>query len=281
MNTRRQIAEAVYSVCDKSGWLRALGPASRTANVLMYHRVNDYDHDGLTTPTPVFEHMMQELTKRYQLVSLAELVHTVASRSALGNKVAITFDDGYRDNIECAAPILKKYDIPATFFVTTGFIGTTKVFPWDLRNPVANPLMTWDEVRNLAQMGFEIGAHTISHPDLGATSSDDARREIRDSKQHVESELGRKIEAFAFPFGKRESCPIEVSQIVRDAGYSCCCLGYGGKVGPDSELFRLNRIPMYPTTVDLLMEIDCFLTYFDGFTRFAGIPILRHNVNDW
>lgn len=281
MNTRRRIAEALYSVCDKYALLRAIGPASRTANILMYHRVNDHDHDGLTTPTLVFEEMMRELRKRYQLVSLGELVQTLASGGSLGGKVAITFDDGYRDNLLCAAPILKKFNIPATFFVTTGYIGTARVFPWDSKNSIPNALMTWDEVRNLAELGFEIGAHTVNHPDLGVTLSADARREIRESKQHVESELGRKVEAFAFPFGKRESCPVAVSAIVREEGYSCCCLGYGGKVQRTSEIFRLNRIPMYPTSTDLLMEIDGFLTYFDGSTRFAGVPIIRHNVNEW
>lgn len=281
MNTRRRIAEAVYALCDQHPMLRAMGPASKTANVLMYHRVNDYDHDGLTTPTSVFDQMMRELKKRYQVISLAELVRTVVEGGSLGNKVAITFDDGYRDNLISAAPILKKHDIPATFFVTTGYIATTKVFPWDSTNSIKNSLMSWEDVRELSGLGFEIGAHTVNHPDLGAATLVDARWEIRASKQAIESELGRKVESFAFPFGKRESCPEEVSKIVSEEGYSCCCLGYGGKVGRNSDVFRLNRIPMYPTTIDLLMEIDSFLTYFDGWTRFAGIPVIRHNVNAW
>lgn len=281
MNIRRQIVEAMYKVCDQSELLRSIGPTSNTANILMFHRVNDYDSDGLTTPTPVFEEMMRELKKRYQIVSLSELVHTIRTGGPLGAKVVITFDDGYRDNLNCAAPILKRYDIPATFFVTTGFIDTQNVFPWDASNTVLNPLMTWGEVRSLAKLGFEIGAHTVTHPDLGATSHDDARREIRAAKQHIERELGQKVNAFAFPFGRRDCCPVEVSKIVREEGYASCCLGYGGKVRPGSDPFRLNRIPMYPTTIDLLMEVDNFLTYFDGTTRFVGVPVIRHKPNEW
>jgi peptidoglycan/xylan/chitin deacetylase (PgdA/CDA1 family) len=93
----------------------------------------------------------------------------------MGGTLSITFDDGYRDNYEVAAPILKRLDLPATFFVTTGFIGTRRVAPWD-QNLVRQPgWMDWDQVRSLASQGFEIGCHTDTHIDMGTADEQTVR----------------------------------------------------------------------------------------------------------
>ena len=121
-------------------------------------------------------------------------------------------------------------------------------------------------------MGFEIGAHTVTHADLGVVSLEEARREIQLSKKHIELELGKRVTSFAFPFGRRTSCKPEVSTIVKEEGYACCCSGYGGKVTEQSDLFNLFRIPMYPNTTELLMEIDNFMAYFDGRMSISLFP---------
>ena len=265
MTAKRWLLYSAYKILSRSGYLGFINRNVNYASILMYHRVNNYDHDPLTTPTVVFDEMMRELKKRYEIVSLQSLIKVINEGRALkGKVVVVTFDDGYKDNIDCAAPILKKYNIPATFFVTTGYINTEMVFPWDRDSTTKNPLMTWDEVRELDKMGFEIGAHTVSHADLGVISLEEARREVRFAKQHIESELGKKVISFAFPFGRRQSCNPEVSRIVKEEGYACCCSGYGGKVTERSDLFNLYRVPMYPSTIELSMEIDNFMTYLDG-----------------
>lgn len=265
MTTKRWMLYSAYKTLRRSGYLRFINRNVNYASILMYHRVNDYDRDPLTTRTAVFDEMMRELKRHYEIVSLQSLIEIIKEGRALkGRVVVVTFDDGYKDNIDCAAPILKKHNIPATFFVTTGYINTEMSFPWDRDSATKNPLMTWDEVRELDKMGFEIGAHTVTHADLGVVSPEEARREIRLAKQHIESELGKRVISFAFPFGRRESCNSEVSTIVKEEGYACCCSGYGGKVTERSDLFNLHRVSMYPSTIELLMEIDNFMTYFDG-----------------
>lgn len=273
MNARRMLLEASYALLDRSSILAGMNLWRNHAKILMFHRVNDYDKDPLTTPTSIFDEMIRELKEQYQIVSLGHLVASIIGCHRLNGEVAVTFDDGYRDNLSCAAPVLKKYGVPATFFVTSGYINTDKVFPWDMTNPIANPPMTWSEVRELDKLGFEIGAHTMTHADLGAVTLEEARREIRLGKQEIESELGKEIGAFAFPFGRRENCKPEVSRIVMEEGFTCCCLGFGGKVTAGSDVFSLNRIPAYPTTIEMQMELDDFVTYFDGETRVRGLPL--------
>lgn len=105
------------------------------AVIAMYHRVSS-DIDDWSISSQVirrsFESQMQYLRQNYEIISLDELLGALQHRKSLPKKaIAITFDDGYRDNYLNAFPILRKYRIPATFFLTTGYIGVGKPFWWD------------------------------------------------------------------------------------------------------------------------------------------------------
>jgi peptidoglycan/xylan/chitin deacetylase (PgdA/CDA1 family)/CelD/BcsL family acetyltransferase involved in cellulose biosynthesis len=98
-------------------------------HIFQYHRVND-DHDPFLGGLPVetFRAQMQYLARHFTVVSLNQLVDKdVPERQRYS--VAITFDDGYRDNCVCAFPILKQFGIPATIFLATGYIGSEQL-PW-------------------------------------------------------------------------------------------------------------------------------------------------------
>ena len=111
---------------------RAVGYARRQAAfpILTYHRVND-DGDPFfrALPTAVFERQMRHVARNYRVLPLEELVDRLQRGGLPRNALAITFDDGYRDNLTHAAPILARLGLPATIFLATGFIGTAEV-PW-------------------------------------------------------------------------------------------------------------------------------------------------------
>ncbi len=231
----------------------------------MYHRVNDFDSDSLTTPTPIFEQMLAMLRAEYRVVGLQTIVKSITEGLTIQPRtVAITFDDGYRDNYDVAAPLLRKYELPATFFLTSGYIGTDRVFAWDKDNIHSHPLMTWDEVRELVRMGFEVGGHTVNHVNLGEIDEKLSTREIVECKKDIEGQIGKAITAFAYPFGRRDCIRPEIYPIISKAGFHCCCAGYGGKVQQKSDPMKLFRIPMYPSATELFMDIDGFMTFFDG-----------------
>lgn len=98
--------------------------------ILTYHRVND-DHDPFfpSVPTEVFERHMAFVAQTYRVMTVEALVDRMQRRALPRNALAITFDDGYRDNLTHAAPILARHGLPATVFLATGFIGTAEV-PW-------------------------------------------------------------------------------------------------------------------------------------------------------
>ena len=103
------------------------GSARARFQILLYHRVNDERHPffgGL--PTASFAAQMEALARWFRVLPLAEAVERAARRELPPRAVAITFDDGYRDNYENALPILKRLRLPATIFLTTDFIGTNR-----------------------------------------------------------------------------------------------------------------------------------------------------------
>jgi peptidoglycan/xylan/chitin deacetylase (PgdA/CDA1 family) len=175
--------------------------------------------------------------------------------------LAITFDDGYRDNHDNALPILKKYGLPATFFVTTQFIGTDVVPWWDRDLGIQRSWMTWDHVRALQRDGFEIGSHTRTHAELATLSVADARAEIVGSCQDLEQQLSAAVASFAFPYGREHQITEDQREIVRRAGLTCCCSCYGGTNPRGGDAFHLRRVPVSPWYVspyhfglDLVLE---------------------------
>jgi peptidoglycan/xylan/chitin deacetylase (PgdA/CDA1 family) len=133
------IKNFILTASDRIGFLDTYALIRRKLTksqvaILMYHRVgpkNDtWSLESLDPQT--FQKQIEYFSRNFELISLDELVRCIRQKKSLPKKaVAITFDDGYRDNYLHAYPIIKKYNIPTTIFLTTGHIGTNKLFWWD------------------------------------------------------------------------------------------------------------------------------------------------------
>ena len=269
MASRRTALYSVYGLLQSLGYFALRDRISPYATVLTFHRVNDTEEqNGLTVHPRLFEELLDVLARRYRIVPLAHLCEMVLRSEPIpARTVAITFDDGYLDNFSVAAPILKHKKVPATFFVSSGYVGTTRRFPWDVSDSASHPMMTWEHVRQLAAEGFEVGAHSVNHINLGTCMPDMAGKEILESKRHIEDQLGTAILGFAYPFGWKSSMSEVTSRMVREAGFAYCCSNYGGKVTARSDIFNIQRTGVYPTTTEMLMEVDSFMTHYDGVMR--------------
>ena len=269
MGYRRAALYAVYGLLQSMGYFALRDRMSPYATVLTFHSVNDTEEqNGLTIHPRLFEEVLDVLVRRYQIVPLARLCEMVLKSEPIpARTVAITFDDGYLDNFSVAAPILKQRKVPATFFVSSGYVGTTRRFPWDVSDSASHPMMTWEHVRQLAAEGFEVGSHSVNHFNLGTCMPDVARKEITESKRHIEDQLGAAISGFAYPFGWKKSMSEVTSRMVREAGFAYSCSNYGGKVTTRSDIFNIQRTGAYPTTTEMLMEVDSFMTHYDGMMR--------------
>ena len=101
--------------------------------ILNYHRVSltDMDPWGLAVPPELFEEQLALLSTSWRVLSLSELGRLHCARQLMPDAVSITFDDGYACNAVVAAPLLEKYKLPATIFVSTGYISAQREFWWD------------------------------------------------------------------------------------------------------------------------------------------------------
>ncbi len=241
MNIVKQVKGTIGHVARSTGTFKR---SFRSKMVIVaFHRINDdLPEDGLTAGSAKFQAFCEFFRTQFEVIPLAEQVAACNAAKGMGGTLSITFDDGYRDNFEVAAPILRKLGLPATFFITTGFIGTRTVAPWD-RDLVRPPgWMDWDQVRSLASQGFEIGCHTDSHLDLGTADEQTARAELEVSKRKLNEQLGRPVRLFAYPFGGRENITAQSRELVREAGFVCCASCCGGANVPTANPFDLNRI---------------------------------------
>jgi peptidoglycan/xylan/chitin deacetylase (PgdA/CDA1 family) len=217
------------------------------AVIVVFHRILDTTpDDGLSTGVRMFERYCSYFTRHFDVVPLGELVHRLECGRRLNRELAITFDDGYRDNFENAAPVLEKFSLPATFFVITQWIGTDVVPWWDRKRGVRHPWMTWDQVRALHRRGFDVGAHTRTHVDLGSVCGGDARNEILGSRLDLERELAAPVDLFAYPYGRWNNVTEPNIELVKAAGFRCCSSGCGGINTAGTDPFHLRRVLISP-----------------------------------
>lgn len=190
----------------------------RVPMVLMYHAVGEVDEDPYdlcVTPARFAEQLSWLASQGLHGVSMGEIVHAMGEGGADG-LVGLTFDDGYLGVLDHAVPELQRHDFTATMFIVSGQLGGTNA--WDA-GPVW-PLLTADQVRQVAAAGMEIGSHTVTHTRLAGVTRDKLAAEVCESRSVLTDLLGRPVSGFAYPWGSMDSLAREA---VRDAGYSYAC----------------------------------------------------------
>ncbi len=219
----------------------------RAAVVVAFHRVCDSDdRDGLSVGRQMFEAQCRFFKRHFDVIPLSEIVSRLERRRPVDRCLAITFDDGYRDNFINARPVLEALSLPATFFVVSSWVGTDTYPWWDRSHGVRHDWMSWEQVRALNERGFDIGAHTRTHADLGRLSGTEARKEIAGARSEIERQIGRRVDLFAYPYGRIENMTDSNRALVRSAGFRCCCSCYGGVARGTADPFHLRRFAVTP-----------------------------------
>jgi peptidoglycan/xylan/chitin deacetylase (PgdA/CDA1 family) len=182
--------------------------------ILYYHRISD-ERDPLAVTPAAFRRQMNALAASGQRVVDLYGIDDLALETDEA-AIALTFDDGYRDVLEHALPVLREHGFPCTVFVVPGAIAGVATFSW-YRAGSMPPLAGWDELRAQERAGLvHFEPHTMTHPVLTTISLEHAQSEIAESKQVVEEELGRPARIFCYPGGYYS--PREVD-LVRECGY--------------------------------------------------------------
>lgn len=175
--------------------------------ILMYHRIFKMEeYDQLCVDPDIFESQMRYLNEHYNVLSIHDAIKKISTGTIKGDEVVITFDDGYMDNYIEALPILKKYDLPASIYITTEFTDHIKAHP-RYKEPAVSLHCSWNDINKLINNNIIIGAHTISHPFLQQINPEQCKREIIDSKREIETKISEKVNIFCYPsgdYGRRE-----------------------------------------------------------------------------
>jgi len=180
----------------------------------------------------MFRRQMEWLAAHARVIGLRD-----AANGAPG--VAITFDDGYRDNLVEAAPILREHGFAATVFVVAGRTGGMLAHDSD---PATSMLMTWDEIRDLEREGVSIGAHSMTHPRLACLDETAQAAEVLGSAETLAKNLQHPVEAFAYPFGSAADYNTTSVRLVQQAGFSCAVSNRYGVNPPGADPWTLRRI---------------------------------------
>jgi peptidoglycan/xylan/chitin deacetylase (PgdA/CDA1 family) len=205
--------------------------------ILMYHSIDSTGSAISVTAEAFRRHVRWLASAQVRVVDVAELLELPAEDEA----VALTFDDGFESFGALAAPLLEEHGFTATVFVVSQRVGTTNA--WEpAGGSIPNlALMGWDELGRLAERGFQVGAHTRTHPRLTDVSDDRMRDEVAGSAEDIATELGVLPLAFAYPYG---ACDEAVEAVAGDS-FPLACSTDLDVLGEPSRRTRLPRLDMY------------------------------------
>jgi peptidoglycan/xylan/chitin deacetylase (PgdA/CDA1 family) len=163
---------------------------------------------------------------------VAPLVETLSEKKR--RLLAITFDDGYRDNLTVALPLLEKFQLPMTLFVVAGFVGR-------------RDYLSADDLRELSRSSLvTIGAHGLWHRHFNRLSEDAARAELIEAKRSLQSVIGKPVDLMAWPFGE---CNERLERLSAECGYRAAWSVWKGSNSTHSRwrvpLGRRDNLPRF------------------------------------
>ena len=202
--------------------------------ILMYHSVTPEAkmENRMQVSAGLFRRQMQFLkTHRYNVVPLEVLGEMIKKGENIPPKtVALTFDDGFKDNYIYAYPVLKKMGFPATIFIIVSEVG----------RPMGDRL-SWGEIKEMRGSGLiSIGSHTLEHPYLTEVKSEaELKRQIFESKKILEEKLGVPVNTFCYPAGRFNA---HIRDLAVQAGYKCAVATGLGKRFSNQDVYLIKRV---------------------------------------
>ncbi|MDD4894964.1 MAG: GNAT family N-acetyltransferase, partial [Candidatus Omnitrophica bacterium] len=223
--------------------------------ILRYHRIlSDGKKDGINISVNKgsFENQIEYIGKHFKVLDTGNIIERLKRGERFTEPtLAITFDDGYKNNYTYAYPILRRYSIPATIFLTANYINENKTFSWDKEiakygDSYDTAMLTWQEIGEMAKGGISFGSHTLTHPKLSEISLEDAKKEIFESGIMLKEKLGKEAVTFSYPHG---SLDIPVKNLVKEARYTAAFVSTDGFYSDRNDLFELRRKAIHENLV--------------------------------
>ncbi len=211
--------------------------------ILLYHQIapvptRKMPFKGLLVHPRRFRSQMHWLKRiGYRGLSLRDAMPYVRGEKQ-GKVAVLTFDDGFLNVLENAAPVLAECGFTATNYFVANQVGGSNVWDHHIGVP-KTPCMSLSQLREWAALGHEVGAHTMDHVNLNRTPEDEARRQIADSKTALEDMIGQEVTNFCYPYGANS--PIH-REMAREAGFETATTTVRARARPDDDPFGIPRI---------------------------------------
>ena len=205
------------------------------ASVIMYHRFGEKRYPSTNIKIEQFlEHIDELLKPQYNVIDINDGLKAIENIKLIRDRsVIITIDDAYSSVFKYAWPILKKYNLPFTLFVSTDVI--------DNKIP---GYMSWEEIRTLRNNGVTIGSQTKSHPHMHNLNQDQLIYELSKSNDRFIKEIGSKPKIFAYPYGEYN---LNVIKQVKAHGFRAAFGQHSGTAHQSSGIYELPRFAMNET----------------------------------
>ena len=214
---------------------RKSGPGVR---IVHYHYVFDDEREH-------FAEHLRFLAREFRPVSLSQAVEQLRLGQTVGDEVVVTFDDGFRNQLDNAAPLLAEHGFSACFFLVTDLLDAdrdrARSFCRDkLHLPLPVEPLDWDGAGRLLELGHEIGSHTRSHPNLTLLEPDALLDELTSSREDLSKRLGA-VRHVSAPYGDRARFSEGIADAARAAGYESCASAIRGVNRSALDLYTLHR----------------------------------------
>ena len=188
--------------------------------ILMYHRVAPDGAANMRRYRVTPERFEQQLCflkeSGYYTPDPDQWLTAIINRKSLpGRAILLSFDDGYSDFYDHAAPLLIKYGFSAIVFIVTGHVGETN--RWDRAYGEELPLMNWKQIRELRAAGLHFGSHTVHHFPITGLSNEKIIEEAALSRASLQRQLEMPIHTIAFPYGDVDEAAL---QLLGACGYT-------------------------------------------------------------
>ncbi len=231
--------------------------------ILMYHSIAAMPKGtvmrSLHVPPNLFKSQMWLLKiMGYQGLSMSKLQPYLTGEK-VGKVIGITFDDGFKNNLTHALPVLKKFGFSATCYIVSQKIGG--INEWDLDKGIPeNPLMDESEIKEWIENGMEIGSHSQNHVRLSECNIEVATTEIEQSRVDLEAQFGYPVKHFCYPYGSYND---EIVTITKNTGYNTATTVNRGRSKSVDNLLTLPRVPITHRTFAHLFLMKILSKYED------------------
>ena len=233
---------------------------NKNIHILTYHEIVDSVKDEYSVSIKDFFNQMNYLKiNGYWTLKIKDVLNNSANIDIKKASI-ITFDDGYKSQINVASKMLNEFGYSAIFFVTTRFIQNGN-----------NKYMSWSDIRELISRGFEVGLHSHNHNILSRLSLEDLREDIKECKNIFERNTGFVPYMYALPYGKKNSFSDIIINELKENGFTFIFTQINGPIVLKTDCYSIprNNVPGY---CSLKMYRDILNGKYDVFKYFLNSP---------